>query len=322
MTEVWLHTFAVPGRVVEAARWAERAGFTGLLVADSQSLTSDVWVELALAGAATSRLRVGPGVTNTRTRHVVVTAAAAATLQAETGGRAVLGLARGDSALSQVGLSSPSATEFERDVEQLQRLLSGGEVMLDGHASAVRWLPDGHTKVPLHVAATGPRLIAAAARHADGVDLTVGADPGRLRPAVERVREAAGERHPSIGAYLNVGVDSDRRRARDLVRGSAATFMRFGRRAQDPAGRYDPERHGATTNPLARGLDDDLIDRFAVVGSPGEVTERLQTVAAAGIERFIVVPGSLDTGPAAVARSNELFAEHVLPQLIAPCARP
>jgi 5,10-methylenetetrahydromethanopterin reductase len=57
--ELWLHAFAVPGRVAEVARPAEAWGFAGLLVADSQNLTADIWVELALAGAVTTRLRLG-----------------------------------------------------------------------------------------------------------------------------------------------------------------------------------------------------------------------------------------------------------------------
>jgi 5,10-methylenetetrahydromethanopterin reductase len=76
--EVWLHGFAFPGRVVELARGAEKWGFTGLLIADSQNLTADIWVELALAAAATSPLRLGPGVTNPVTRDVAVSASAAA----------------------------------------------------------------------------------------------------------------------------------------------------------------------------------------------------------------------------------------------------
>ena len=102
--EVWLHAFSFPGKVAELARKAEAWGFTGLLLADSQNLNADIWVELALAGAATSRLRLGPGVTNSVTRHLAVTASAACTLQAETGGRATLGFGRGDSALAQIGL--------------------------------------------------------------------------------------------------------------------------------------------------------------------------------------------------------------------------
>src|SRR5437879_5575687 len=101
--QIWLHAFSFPHRVAAMARQAEEWGFTGLLLADSQNLNADIWVELALAGAATSRLRLGPGVTNPVTRHPAVTASAAATLQAETGGRAVLGFGRGDSALTQIG---------------------------------------------------------------------------------------------------------------------------------------------------------------------------------------------------------------------------
>jgi len=48
--EVWLHSFSFPGAVAERARQAEDWGFTGLLLADSQNLNADIWVELALAG--------------------------------------------------------------------------------------------------------------------------------------------------------------------------------------------------------------------------------------------------------------------------------
>ena len=102
-SEVWLHAFSLPGRVAPLARKAEEWGYTGLVIADSQNLTADIWVELALAGAATSRLRLGPGVTNPITRHIAVSASAAATLQAETDGRVMLGFAQGDSALTQIG---------------------------------------------------------------------------------------------------------------------------------------------------------------------------------------------------------------------------
>lgn len=62
--DAWMHTFAFPGRVAEFARQVESWGFSGLLVADSQNLNADVWVELALAGACTQRIGLGPGVTN------------------------------------------------------------------------------------------------------------------------------------------------------------------------------------------------------------------------------------------------------------------
>ena len=203
--ELWLHAFSFPGRVAELAQRAEQWGFAGLLVADSQNLTGDIWVELALAGAATSRLRLGPGVTNAVTRHIAVTASAAATLQTETRGRVTLGFAQGDSALSQIGCTRLSVMEFEHALKMLQGFLRGDQVTLEnGTTSAIRWLHGSDLpKVPVHVAATGPRTIQAAAQDAEGVDLTVGAELERLRRGVATARHA-GPPSLTVGAYLNV----------------------------------------------------------------------------------------------------------------------
>jgi 5,10-methylenetetrahydromethanopterin reductase len=330
--EVWLHAFAIPGQVADTARRAEAWGFDGLLIADSQNLTADIWVELALAGAATSRLRVGPGVTNPVTRHLAVTAGAAATLQAETAGRATLGFARGDSALSQVGLRPETAGEFERSLQRLQGLLRGERVQLSEGSSQIRWLAaTPGVKVPVHVAASGPRVIAAAARHAEGVDLTVGAELERIRWGLRLVGDAAtgGAGAVSVGAYINVAVDPDRDRARGLVRGSVSTFARFssapasadrlsatarGGVAQAARG-YRAERHGEAAAAGAQALDAGFIDRFAVAGAPDEVAGRLAEMATAGVQRLIVVPCSLDSPHADVLASNERFAREVLPAL-------
>ena len=329
--EAWLHGFSFPGRVAALARRAEEQGFDGLLVADSQNLNADVWVELALAAAATERIGLGPGVTNPVTRHPAVTASAAATLQAETGGRAVLGLGRGDSALARLGRPPVSPAALERALAQVQGFLAGEEVALeDGTRSRIAWLPaDGVPKVPVMVAATGPRTIRAAARHADRLDLCVGAEPARLRWAVGVAREAAGDRRVSLGAFVNVAVHPDRAVARDLVRGSVAIFARFATEGAPADGLsgvtrqgierlsrdYDEARHGLAGAAHARALEDDFVDRFAVAGPAGEVTERLAELADLGLSRVIVVPGSLDADPALVAETNASFARDVLPRL-------
>jgi 5,10-methylenetetrahydromethanopterin reductase len=315
--------------VAEVARQAEKWGFTGLLVADSQNLTADIWVELALAGAATSRLRIGPGVTNPLTRHISVTASAAATLHAETRGRAVLGFAQGDSALSQIGYRRLPLRKFEQALTDLQSFLRGEHVQLGGVSSAIHWLPAvGLTKVEVHVATSGPRTIAAAARHAEGIDLTMGAELERLRWGVETARQA-GPAGVTLGAYLNVAVDPDRDRARELVRGSTATFARFSAEGAPQtglstvtrtgvarvAGGYQESRHGQTAAASARQLDDEFLDRFAVCGPAAEVRRRLAEIADCGIERLIIVPGSLDADPEAMRRSNDSFAADVLAPL-------
>jgi len=292
-----MHTFSFPHRVAELARQVESWGFAGLQVGDSEILNADVWMELALAAGATKRIALGPGVTNPVTRHLSVTASCAATLQAESGGRAVLGVGRGDTALTRIGRRPVSPPELERALVALQGYLRGEDVSLDGARSRIAWVgADAGPKVPVSVAASGPRVIEVAARHADRIDLAVGAEPDRLRVAIERARRASHGGEPSLGAFLNVAVHRDRAVARDLIRGSAGILATFA------------APHGAR-------LDDDFIDRFTLAGPPDEVLERLAVLARMGIRRLLVMPGSLDADSGAVAESNAMFADEVLPEL-------
>ena len=135
-TEIWLHGFPIPHPTVALAVQAERWGFDGLLLADSENLVEDPYVELALAAQATERLRLGPAVTNPLTRHPAVTASAIATLQVESEGRAVLVFGRGDSAVLQLGLRPATTAELERGLSELQGFLRGEDVELAGDASS------------------------------------------------------------------------------------------------------------------------------------------------------------------------------------------
>jgi 5,10-methylenetetrahydromethanopterin reductase len=330
--EVWLHSFARPRQTAETARRAEAHGYTGMLVADSQNLTAELWVELAFAAAATEKLMLGPGVTNPATRDISVTASAAATLQEESDGRAVLGFARGDSALRQIGRQPVGVREFETALERIVAYLAGERVGLDGGATAeIAWIHrSDRPPVPVSVAASGARTIAAGARHADAVDFTVGAETGRLAWAVETARAVDRDDPPALGAFLNVAVDPDRARARDLIRGSTSTLARFAAEGDSTAGLstvtqsgiarlasdFEESRHGSSRAAAARELSDEFIDRFAVCGPAEEVAERLAGFRKIGLDRLVVVPGSLDADPAALDESNERFAAEVLPTVL------
>jgi 5,10-methylenetetrahydromethanopterin reductase len=178
--EIWLHGFPIPHRTVELAMQAERWGFDGLLLlADSENLVGDPYVELTLAAQATERLLLGPAVTNPLTRHPAVTAAAIATLQVESEGRAVLVFGRGDSAVLQLGLRPATTAELERGLTELQGFLRGEDVELAGGMQArMAWIATLHpAKVPVAVAATGPRTISLGVRYGEHVNFTVGPIP-------------------------------------------------------------------------------------------------------------------------------------------------
>jgi 5,10-methylenetetrahydromethanopterin reductase len=315
---------------------------------DSQSLAGDPYVILGAAAASTTRLLLGTGVTNTLTRELSVTAAAITTVQAQSNGRAVLGIGRGDSALAFLGRGPVTVDEFERSLVVLQSLLRGEEVSFDvarGHAGGMAskkavggrmprgarlgWIPAGLPKVPLDVAATGPRVIAAAARVAERVTISVGADKRRVAQAVAQARQARREaglepRQIRLGAQVVVIPHGDLAAARDWARPMVASLARF--EVLDAATRpdaddspvldrlreeYDMTRHSTVDKMADDALPDHFIDRFAIVGSVDHCIERLVGLVALGIDHFHTVGVIFDAAAEEVTR--HLFVSEVMP---------
>ena len=107
-------------------------------------------------------------------------------MQVASGGRAVCGVGKGDSSGGRVGRSPQRHDDFVHDLRALCAYLSGGSIELHGVESRLAWLEKtDYRPVPVEVAATGPRSLAAAAAHADRISLAVGADAGRIRWALE-----------------------------------------------------------------------------------------------------------------------------------------
>ena len=354
--EMWTLGVGIPNHTVAQAERAEAAGWDGLALVDSQNLAGDCYVELALAAKATDRLLLGTGVTNPYTRHPAVTASAVATVHAESRGRAVLGIGRGDSALAHLGLAPAPVEQFERYVERLQGYLRGEEVAADDptasgvsgadalglagrpSSSRIHWIrpagPD-RAKVPVDVFATGPRVLAVGARHADRVTVAVGADPGRVEWAVGTVRRSEKEagRPPGtvrIGACVNVIVHDDRSEGMRLGSGGIASFARFSVMHGRPTGpvsgaqrevlesvhaAYDMNRHTMAAAPQAERLTAEFASSYAVIGPAGECVERLRALTALGVERFVVIGPSLDADRDEAARAGRRFVEEVLPAL-------
>jgi 5,10-methylenetetrahydromethanopterin reductase len=334
--QFWVHGFPRPGRTEQLAVRFEELGFDGLLLADSQNLVGDPFVELGLLTRVTSRLGLGTGIVNPVTRHPAVVASAMASLQIESGGRAALGLGRGDSSLGQLGVKPPTTGHLAAFVGQVRGYLRGEEVDLDGRPSRIGWIAQaGWAPPPVELAATGPRTIALAATGSDRVMLTLGADPDRIAGAIElaRTAHAAAGLAPDrlrVGAYLNVCCHPDLATARDLVRGSAAIFARFSAMSAAAGARlarhdrgvvteagagYDQGRHGLASAASAGVLDDAFLDRFAVIGPGQRCADRLRELIALGLDRIVVVPGSRDSDPALLDATNAALAREVLPGL-------
>ncbi len=196
MLEVWLASVHVAGTAVAVGRRAEAEGFDGISFGDTQNIAADPFAGLCLAATGTERLGLMVGVTNPVTRLPAVVASAIATVQVESAGRAVLGLGRGDSSLGHVGRVPASVDVTERFADDVQTYLRADVVDIDGYSSQIPWIGQtGQSKVPLDVAATGPRMLALGARCAERLTVNVGALPDRVAWAIDIARQVARRRH-------------------------------------------------------------------------------------------------------------------------------
>jgi len=348
MVEIWTNSAGLPSAVARRAERAEAAGYDGMTTVDSQNLSGDCYIGLAMASTGTEKLKLGTGVTNPFTRHPSVTACAIATVQAVSGGRAALGIGRGDSALAHLGYSPAPVAKLADYLERLQGYLNGEEVPFeDGSdvdrlrlanqptSSRIEWIrPGRYPKVPVDVAATGPKVIAAAARLADSVTFAVGADPERIRWGMEVARKARVDAgmapETGFGAYINVVVHDDPEVGRHLGEGGVSLFARFSAMHGSAVGptspeekrvmegihdAYDMTRHSRAGSPQASVITSEFANEFGVFGSPAYCVERLRGLIALGLSRLIVVGSSAGADPAEAQRAEQRFVEEVLPAL-------
>ncbi|MEE2777534.1 MAG: LLM class flavin-dependent oxidoreductase [Acidobacteriota bacterium] len=352
--EFWTSTVAAPTRSAAFAERAESDGWDGMLVVDSQNLSGDPYVCLALAARATDRLGVETSVTNPVTRHAAVTASSALSVQRVSRGRMVLGIGRGDSALAHLGRAPARLGWFEEYLDNLQTYLGGKEVPFEragvaaeaahpvdtlklAHApsaSSIRWIGEG-PKVPVEVAATGPKVIGIAARHADRVMLALGADPKRVAWGIETARRAAAEagRDPEslrFGAYINVVCHEDPATAREIGRASTGLFARFSAMYGEVSGpadeaqsevfrnlhaRYDMNAHGQHGSQQTTALTDEFIDGYAIVGGADHCVERFETLVELGLDKFAVAGPNLAAKPPEAREAAAQLTSEVLPRL-------
>ena len=342
-------TFAYPDvrQIGEYARRAEEAGWDGISVGDVQSASGDMYVAMTLAAMATERIKIGSDVTNPLTRHPVITAGAIASVQRVSDGRAVLGIGRGDSALAHVGHAPVYTKLFESYLKALQAYLSGDGVPFDeltfgrGMAphvdtlklaeapedSRLTWLGPEDKKVPVAVSASGPRVIGAAARHADIVMLAVGADLGRLGWGLEQVRNArreAGLDPEGIrcGAYLSVACHPDVEVARGLTP-ELDTFVRFSNmhgKTNGPVTQQDQEvltavhrNYDVRDHSSSVVLPAEFVDRYAIVGPPEECVRRMRQVVDMGFDRLVVYGPTVDEVDGEKKVAADLMVKEVLP---------
>lgn len=176
--------------IAELAQLAEASGLSHVWVG-AGARTKDHFVRLAVAAAATRRVQLGPIAVSPFEMHPAQLGLALLTLDEASHGRASIALGSGGDLAAT--LDSPRTGRVDALSECLdivRALAAGGEVRYAGRHYRVDGLfsPWPHVALDrVYLAANRPRMLALAARKADGVmmtDMPVAA----LGPRIERIR--------------------------------------------------------------------------------------------------------------------------------------
>jgi probable F420-dependent oxidoreductase len=290
-------------RTIALTRQAEAAGFAYGWLFDSHVLWRDPYPLLTLMAEATTSMRLGTCVTNPATREPTVTASALAVLQEVSGGRMDLGIGRGDSARRVLGKPPTSMKDLEQAVHVIRALAEGRSIEFEGTMLEMPWA-GGH-RLPVWIAGYGPVALKLTGRIADGAMLQIG-DPDLIRWFASQVRasaEAAGRDSHAVrvmaAAPAHVGDLADGRdRTRwfpALVSNHVVDLVNKYPREDLPAELttyihdregYDYLHHAEVGSTNASFVDDEIVDRFCLVGSVENHIERLRTLAEAGVDQF------------------------------------
>lgn len=211
-----LYSYILPGQVSDPnpglaqARKADALGLGGIFLSERWE-TKELGATMGALTQVTDKVKLVAGLTHFGTRHPVVQAGMAQTLQQLSGNRFVLGYGRGvESHFRQMGIPTPNLKGMADYAMILRKLWAGETVVYDGPAG--NWgelkLPLGYdTPPPIIFGTIGPKTLAMAGTHFDGVVLHPFLTTDGVERSIKIVRDAAMEagRDPqSIKIYATI----------------------------------------------------------------------------------------------------------------------
>jgi len=317
-----------PGpRAREMALLAEELGYDRVWLYDSAALYEDIWAHLALIADSTERIGLGTAVLVPNLRHVMTTASAIATIDRLAPGRLACAIGTGFTARLVLDQQALPWKQVKTYVEQLQGLLRGDVVRIDGKACQMIHHPEmtdpRPIEVPILLSAFGPKGTAITREIADGwmgiappsepfewaVQMVNGTvlEPGES-PASERVIDAVGAWHTVI--YHSLWARQPE--AVDAMPGGAAWRSRI--ESERPEGQRHLAVHdGHCTHVVDR--DETIFDALGEdvawvgwIGSAEDVRKRAEASAAAGVSEILYTPAGTD-----LERDTRAFYQAVTP---------
>jgi F420-dependent oxidoreductase-like protein len=327
---------------IDIVREAERLGYDSVWTAEAYG--SDAATVLGWLAGQTTTIKLGSAIFQMPGRTPAMTAMTAATIDQLSGGRMRLGLGSSGPQVSEGWHGVRFARQLQRTrdyVAVVRQALARERLAYDGETIRLP-LPDGPGKalkltigpvqerIPIYLAAIGPRNTALAGEIADGwLPMLVAPEHlGELRQPLEEGAARAGRSladdgfdvSPAVQVYVTDDVEA----ARDALRPYLALYVGgMGSREQNfynrIVARYGFEDAAREVQDLyleghrdeaAAALPDALIDQVALVGPPEHVRERLVVYREAGV-------GTLGISPFAFTKDDRLTQLRLVAELAA-----
>jgi probable F420-dependent oxidoreductase len=291
-------------RIIALTKQAEAGGFHYGWIFDSHVLWQEPYPLLTLMGANTERMRLGTCVTNPGVRDATVTASLLATINRLTGGRMDLGIGRGDSSRRVMGKKPLTLERLEETVKVVKGLCAGDKVNYEGRDLEFTWTTGDVP--PVWIAGYGPKALRCAGRSGDGVVLQF-ADPDLIRWCLGYVKEGCEEAGKDFSTYRVMAaapawISEDLAKAREQVRWFPALvsnhvvdlIAKYGMEELPEAltsyvtnrKGYDYLHHAEVGSSNAAFVTDEIVDRFAIVGTAEEHIRRLRELQEIGVTQF------------------------------------
>ena len=293
----------------------EAAGFDGAGILDSQLLGRDAFIILSHAAAHTGRLQLFPAVTNPFTRHASILAGAIQTVEEMAPGRVKFVIGTGYTSASTIGRKPATLAEMRACIAAVKTLLAGETVDWSGAPGRMAYASG--RRIPVIMAASGPKAIETAAEISDGILLLVGFNRTLIQWAldhVERGARRAGRRIEDLEIIWAVRtrtaatIAEARRGARPIavdwgLRGDGQWLERGNIRtpklqATDEIRRIYPDLTHASDWEAAIAatafVPDDVVaelcDAIGLVGTPEYCADRIAEMTKLGVRNLYLMP--------------------------------
>jgi len=303
---------------LRAAQEAERLGYDSVWTAEAYG--SDVFTLLAWIAGQTTTIKLGTGIAQMPGRSAAMTAMTAATLDQISGGRLILGLGSSGPQVAEGWHGQRFARQLARTrdyVAVVRMALARERVEYRGKTLELP-LPDGPGKslkltvrpaqkrIPVYLAAIGPKNTALAGEIADGWIPTFFSPEhvAEHRALLEQGAARAGRSLDGfdIAPMINLHISEDHQRARDLMRPGLALYIGgMGSREQnfynrlvqrygfeDAARRIQELYLAGRASEAEAAIPDELIDMVTLCGPPGVVRDRLAAYRDVGVGTLLV----------------------------------